>query len=175
MHKILAAFFWQSSLNDPNPCKEIHVLLMHGFGTLNILNCFFSIFFYFCWSVNRSSIMIGPVRWIVIEMVKPRVDYELVRKYSPIFFAIVMIISLIYAKIEITHYFHARIPRVLWEGVQLWQCFLSFLVNEERENWKKHYKGPSLTRQRNDDWPNCECWLGIFVILGDPKSKLTMN
>ena len=34
-------------------------------------------------SVNRSKIMIGPGRWIVTESVQPRVNCEMVAKYSP--------------------------------------------------------------------------------------------
>ena len=69
---------------------------------------------------------------------------------------------------------HARIQKVLSEGVHLWQSSFNFSLM--REEWsKKHYKqaiiDPAAKRHLNGVslacrlWPNIECWLVNFTIL----------
>ena len=82
---------------------------------------------------------------------------------------------------------HARIQKVLLEGVQFWQLFLTFLVDwgggggaaspNTTINWPSsalHWNGVLLARWW---WPNIECWLGSFVFLFQgiwPTQKRTL-
>ena len=69
---------------------------------------------------------------------------------------------------------HARIQKVLSQGVQLWKCFFIYIQGREDPN-KYHYKraiiDPPAKRHLNGVllagrwWPNIECWIGTFVII----------
>ena len=74
--------------------------------------------------------------------------------------------------------FHARNQKFMSEGVQLWQRFLLFFLLMREGGSKYHFKrvtiGPPAKRHiigvslAGRYWPNIECWLGTFVISGDP-------
>ena len=65
--------------------------------------------------------------------------------------------------------FHARIQKVLSEGVQLWQVFL-WGEGGSKCPYKQAIIGPPARRILNGVlladrwWPNIECWLGSFGI-----------
>ena len=65
--------------------------------------------------------------------------------------------------------FHARIQKVLSEGVQLWQVFLGG-EGGSKCPYKQAIIGPPARRILNGVlladrwWPNIECWLGSFGI-----------
>ena len=74
---------------------------------------------------------------------------------------------------------HARIQKVLSEGVQLWQRFFVCFFLWGQEGSKYHYKrsiiGPPGVSLACRWWPYIECWLCSFVILRDSGPVLQRN